>query len=148
MRKTFTVFAVLLLLLMLTSWVSAQVLTTENFNYTAGDSLTSHGWSAHSGAGTNVEVVTTGLTYSGYLGSNIGGSSTLATTGQDVNKTWASYPNGVTSGDIYYSLLVNLDSAQTAGDYFFHFFKNSSTFPARLFAKKAFNSNNFSLGIL
>ena len=148
MRKLSTIFAVLIMLLVANTWVSAQVLSTENFNYNTGDSLTSHGWLAHSGVGTNVETITTGLTYTGYIGSGIGGSSTLTTTGQDVNKTWASYPNGITSGNIYYSLMVELDSAQTAGDYFFHFFKNSSTFPARLYARKAVNSNTFSFGIM
>ena len=147
MKRTFTIFALFLLLLCASTWVSAQVLLTENFNYTTGDSLTTHGWAAHSGAGTNVETITTGLTYTGYIGSGIGGASTLATTGQDVNRTWVSYPNGITSGTVYYSVLVNLDSAQTAGDYFFHIHKNSSTFTARLFAKKAFTSNNFAFGI-
>ena len=149
MKRISTVCILLLCALVIFSTNAfTQVLATENFNYTIGDSLTNHGWSAHSGAGTNVQVVTTGLTYTGYIGSGIGGSSTLATTGQDVNKTWAAYPNGITSGSIYYSFLVNLDSAQTTGDYFFHFFKNFSTFPARLYAKKAFTSQNFSFGIL
>ncbi len=137
MRKIATFSAVLLLLLVASTWVSAQVLETEIFNYNLGDSLNGihGGWLAHSGVGTNTEKDTVGLTYSGYIGS-VGGASTLKTTGEDINKVWASYPNGVTSGNIYYSLLVELDSAQTAGDYFFHFFKNSSTFPRETLCKE------------
>ncbi|MGA9408090.1 MAG: choice-of-anchor D domain-containing protein, partial [Bacteroidota bacterium] len=149
MRKIFTFSAVLILLVFASTWVSAQVLETETFNYVLGDTLNGfNGWLGHSGVGTNPEKDTVGLTYAGYIGSGIGGASTLTTTGEDINKVWASYPNGVTSGTIYYSLLVELDSAQTSADYFFHLFKNSTTFSARLYAKKAFTRDSISFGIL
>jgi len=132
---------------LLTVGARAQTLLTEDFSYTAGDPLTSHGWVAHSGAGTNPEnVVSPGLTYNGYVSSGVGNAALFTTTGQDVNKTWATYPNGITSGTVYCSILVKLDSAHAAGDYFFHLFKNSSTFTARIFAKKAVN-NNIAFGI-
>src|SRR2546423_593103 len=53
-------------------------LLVEDFNYTAGDLLTAHGWSAHSGAGTNaIAVVSPGLTYAGYPSSGIGNAASL-----------------------------------------------------------------------
>ncbi|HVN48971.1 MAG TPA: choice-of-anchor D domain-containing protein, partial [Bacteroidota bacterium] len=142
MRRSITVLFVLgCAMLLCTASASAQLLI-EDFNYTSGTALTANGWSAHSGAGTLPEMVTaTGLSYTGYASSNIGNAATLDSTGQDVNKTWASYPNGITSGNIYYSFLVNLTTAKSAGDYFFHFFKNSTTFGGRVFAKKASNGN-------
>ena len=119
----------------------------EEFSYTAGTLLTDNGWLAHSGTGTNSpKVVAPGLVYNNYASSGIGNAASFTTTGEDDNKTWASYPNGLTSGSIYYSLLVKLDSAHAAGDYFFHLLKNGTTFTSRLFAKKAAN-NNISFGI-
>ncbi len=108
----------------------------------AGDTLHSHGWTAHSGAGTNPPLITSGgLTYTGYVGSGIGNAVSFTTTGEDDNRLFATYPNGVTSGSLYYSVMVRLDSVATAGDYFFHVLKNSSTFSARIFAKRAANGN-------
>jgi hypothetical protein len=138
--------AAFFMLLGLTSFASAQLLI-EDFNYTTGTALTANGWSAHSGAGTLPETVTaTGLTYTGYASSGIGLASSLDSTGQDVNKTWTGYPNGTASGDLYYSLMVNLSTAKTAGDYFFHLYKSGTVFTARIFAKKAANGN-ISFGI-
>ena len=137
---------IFLLLLCVNTIASAQVLI-EDFNYTPGAQLTANGWTAHSGAGTLPETITaTGLSYTGYASSNIGYASTLDSTGQDVNKTWVSYPNGITSGNLYFSLMVNLSTAKPAGDYFFHLYKNSTTFTARIYAKKATNGN-ISFGI-
>ena len=46
-----------------TAW--GTVLFTEDFNYTAGTSLTASGWTAESGAGTNpLKAQSPGLTYS------------------------------------------------------------------------------------
>src|SRR3972149_11550077 len=119
MRKTSTIFAILLLMLCASTFASAQSLFKEDFSYTATTLLTANGWTAHSGAGTNTQKVTAaGLTYTDYASSGIGNASYFTTSGEDVNKTWASAPNGKTSGTIYYSVLVNLDSAHTAGDYF------------------------------
>jgi hypothetical protein len=93
------------------------LLFEENFDYTASSYLTSHGWTAHSAGGTSpVQVTTPGLTSSGYASGNIGNAITLATSGEDLNRTFTSQPTGST---IYYSALVNVASAQTGG-YFLH----------------------------
>ncbi len=146
MKIFVTIFLSFLLMMSLSTTASAQ-LFNEDFNYTAGTLLTANGWTAHSGAGTNSEKVTaTGLTYTGYAGSGIGNAASFTTSGEDVNKTWASAPNGKTSGSVYYSVLVKLDSAHAAGDYFFHFLKSSSIFTGRIFAKIRTN-NKISFGI-
>jgi hypothetical protein len=134
-----------------TGWGQTGALKVEeNFNYTAGTNLTANGYSAHSAGGTNPQkVASVGLTYSGYASSGIALADTFINTGEDINKPFASFPNGVTSGSLYYGLLVNLATLGTTADtidYFFHFYKNTTTFPCRLYARKATNGN-FSFGI-
>jgi hypothetical protein len=128
----------------------SQLLFLENFNYTSGTTLTSNGWVAHSAAGTNAQTVgSSGLMYTGYAGSGVGNSVSLITSGEDVDTALTS---AVTTGTAYASLLVRVDSATSAGDYFFHFIANTRTsnvFMGRLFAKKGANAgpNNLSFGI-
>jgi len=144
----FILFVLLLATLMLGTMAQAQLLV-EDFSYTAGDTLHNQaGWSAHSGAGTNSPRITTGgLSYAGYPGSGIGNAVSFTTNGEDNNKPFTSFPGGIASGSLYYSVLVKLDSVATAGDYFFHILKNSSTFSARIFAKRAANGNiRFGIG--
>jgi hypothetical protein len=114
----------------------------ENFDYPVGDTLTSHGWSTTGTTTTNpVLVVSPGLSYPGYSASGIGNAASLTTSGQDVNKK---YTDSVTSGSVYASFLVNVTSAQAAGDYFIHLGVNPTNtfdFFARTFVKLAANGN-------
>jgi hypothetical protein len=113
---------------------------TENFDYVTGSNLTSNGWVAHSGAGSNpIQVGTTSLTYTGYVNSGLGKSVTLSTSGEDVNRAFSS----ITNNKVYASFMVNVTSAQTAGDYFFHLGVENTTslFYGRVFVKKALNDN-------
>src|SRR5690606_11428823 len=114
MQKLFTfVFLSLFVLLSFSSY--AQVVV-ENFDYTASSFLTDNGYTAHSGGTTNAITVNSGnLTYPGYPASGIGNHIQLLNTGQDVHKTLAT---DITSGTIYASLLVNVDSARVLGEYF------------------------------
>jgi hypothetical protein len=107
-------------------------LLIEDFNYSAADLLTAHGWNAHSGGTTNAVAVTApGLTFTGYIGSGIGNAAGVNNTGQDVNKL---FPE-LTSGSIYVSFLLNSTATSATGSYFFHFFDpNAATaFRARTF---------------
>jgi len=107
----------------------------ENFEYLTGSNLTDNGWVAHSGAPTNsIQVNDTPLSYPGYINSGLGKSVTMNTNGEDVNRAL----NGVTMGSVYASFMVNISSAQTAGDYFFHMGPENSTslFYAKVFVKK------------
>jgi hypothetical protein len=110
----------------------------ENFDYPAGDSLTQHGWTAHSGTSNAIFVTSPGLVYTDYPSSGIGNAATITTTGQDVNKQYTP----LTSGAVYASLMVNVASAQT-GDYFFHLgLANTTTiYMGRVFVKNALNGN-------
>lgn len=105
----------LLLVFFTTSCIYSQNLLNEDFNYSTGALLTSNGWTAHSGAATQAIDVTTGLSYSGYIASGIGGAANLDNNGEDVNKTFTSQ----TSGVIYSSFIVQTQSTNSAG-YFFH----------------------------
>ena len=107
----------------------------ENFNYTTGSSLTSNGWIAHSGAGTNPILVNdTPLSYTGYLNSGLGKSVTMTTTGEDDNRAF----NSVTGNSVYASFMVNITTAQLPGDYIFNFAPENSSFYyyGRVFVKK------------
>ena len=118
----------------------AQLLE-ENFSYTGP--LTANGWSQVLSTTTNpVTSGTTGLTYSGYGGSNIGNAALMATSGQDVQKGgWTA----LGAGNLYLSAMINISSASTAtGDYFLGFYSNGAA-RARLFAKTV--TGGFNIGI-
>jgi len=119
---------------------------TENFNYTTGSFLTQNGWIPHSGIGVNpVTVVDTNLSYTGYQNSNIGKSVYLTNTGEDVNHAFQT----TTSGNLFASFLVSIDSAQNAGDYFFHFGPENTTtvFLGKVWVKRDSVSGNLAFGI-
>ena len=139
MKKLYKFFILLTFLSLNVSF--AQPIIIEEFEYVVGDSLTSIGYTAHSGGTTNAITVRSGnLTYLGYPAAGLGNHIQLVNTGQDVNKT---LPADITSGTVYASMLVNIDSARTLGEYFFHLGPNpvSTTFRSRLFVKLAANGN-------
>ncbi len=114
--------------------VSNTPLLTENFNYTLGTLLSANGYTAHSGAGTNsITVVSPGLTYSGSTTNGVGNAVSMLKIGEDVNKT---FTTNITTGNVYASFLVRVDSAKT-GDYFFHFSPATigSEFRGKVFVK-------------
>jgi hypothetical protein len=130
MKKIFLILSVLI-----SSFTFAQApLLVEDLNYPVGDLLTSHDWIAHSGGTTNPVLVTSpGLTFTGYVGSNIGLAAGVNNTGQDVNKLFTAQ----TSGTVYASFLVNATASSPSGSYFFHLFDPtaSTAFRARTFIK-------------
>lgn len=124
---------------------NAQLLV-EHFDYTTGSLLTANGWSAHSGAGnTPIAVGSGSLTFPTYSPSAIGGSAVSSNTGEDVN---LSFPE-VTSGNVYASFLLRVDTVGVAG-YFFHFMDStgSTSYRARTFFQEdATNANAFNFGL-
>ncbi|HTY08182.1 MAG TPA: endonuclease [Candidatus Edwardsbacteria bacterium] len=118
----------------------------EPFDYTAGDSINGiHNWTLHSGTTNPLRVVTPGLTYGGYKGKAVTNACSLTTTGEDANRAFTSQ----TSGTVYASFLVSVDSAQTTGDYFFHLSTatlNTSFFAGRVYARRD-ASNNLAFGL-
>jgi len=124
-----------------------QALLVENFDYTAGTTLLSNGWTEQGGPSTtNVLTVTAGnLAYATYESSNIGNYLPVANTGQDVYKAFTTQ----SSGSVYMAFLINVSAvASTTGDYFFAFEPTggSTSFTSRLWAKKD-ASNNLAFGI-
>jgi hypothetical protein len=113
-----------LLALVVTSLSLAQSnYLVENFDYTAGDLLTTHNWMEHSGAGTNIiETTNIGLSFSGYVGSNVGLAAGVDNTGSDINKA---FDAAISAGSVYASFLVkagtNPYTDSNATPYFFHF---------------------------
>lgn len=127
-------FAITLMLSSISA--SAQVLLTEDFDYSIGQVITSTatadpmtGWLSHSGTGTANIVVTNGLTFTGYAGSGVGGAALLNNTGEDINKTFTSQSTGV----IYASFIIQPAATNAAG-YVFMFSPSpvSTTFFSRV----------------
>lgn len=114
--------------------VKSQLLV-ENFDYPLSSLLSANGWTVHSTNANTLEVVS-GLTFPGYIGSNIGGAANLEATitGEDAHRTFAEQ----TSGTIYVAFLVNVSAASTTGDYVLHVGATtiSTTFRGRVFVKK------------
>ncbi len=145
MRSLLLLFMALLSLAIVER-ASSQILMTEDFNYTAGDSLGAHGWVSFSGGNTNVlNVATPGLIFSGYPQSNIGNSALVQRTGQDAYKQFAGV--GDSTGNVYVSFMLRVDSTAAAGDYFFALLPDNSTsnYTGRFYAKDT--TGGFRLGI-
>lgn len=93
----------------------------ENFDYTAGTNLTVNGWTAHSDGGVlPVKVSSSGLTWTGYIGSGIGNAAVVAptnATAEDVNNRIA---GDITNGALYTSFLVNRSTTAFSNAPFLH----------------------------
>ena len=149
MKKLFTRIILLLVVMLFSkSLLQAQLLITQDFNFSGA--LSANGWTGHSGVGTNPITTTTGLTYTGLLGTAVGNAALVKNLGgQDDNIT---FTNQTTDGqNIYYSCLVNITDAATdkAGDYFLHIGDvggaTFTLFAARVFAKITASAVNFGI---
>lgn len=124
-----------------------NTLLSEHFDYPAGDSLTNHGWYAHSAAATSpVLVGTPGLSWDGYIGSGIGNAALVVNNGQDINKPFSS---NASVGSVYASFLVHVDATFTADGegVFFHLGYYSDETPDANFSNlaTAFRARTFVL---
>ncbi|MFM7216741.1 MAG: beta strand repeat-containing protein, partial [Bacteroidota bacterium] len=142
LKSTFFVFALFFCV------QSKAQIYSQDFNFSGA--LTSNGWTAHSGGGTNALSTTTGLTYNGHSGSGVGNAVLISNlSGEDDNNTFSSQStNGQT---VYASFLVNITDANTSrtGDYFFHLGSPGgaawTAFSARVFARIVSGNVNFGL---
>ncbi len=141
LRIFLTIFAIAALF----ATANSQIVFTENFDYTAGDSIGAHGWVPNTGSTNNIMVVSPGLTYTGYPLSNIGNACRLRNNGIDGYKPFSG--DSVSSASIYASFMVQVDSAKAAGDYFFAFLPATSTslYSARVYAKDSAGTISFGL---
>jgi endonuclease G, mitochondrial len=142
MKGIFTFLQILLLVFIFISTSYATGLLTEDFNYTAGTTLTTvspgPGWIATNAGGTNPITISTtggatGLSYTGYANSNVGPSVTLTTSGEDDYKNLSSAP---ASGTVYASAMIKVTSSQAGGDYFFALY-SANGYNARLYIKNS-----------
>ena len=144
MKKTITILMSLIMVMLMGYNAKAQLLLNEQFDYPVGDSLSLHGWNAHSGTGP-IFTVNGNLSYTGYCTPS--GQSALITSAkaQDMNHTFTA----PTTGSVYAALLINVSNATATGDYFFHFMTGTTTFVGRVFLKRdATDSTKFKLGVL
>ncbi len=148
--KYFNRFLVLFVLLSGTMSIAQNLLLEENFNYPSGTLVnTIAGFNARSTGGTYKQTIASiGLSYTGYLSSDIGKSDSLTLDGDDFSRDFATYvsgqtswPNAITTGSVYFSALVKVLSAGTVGDYFLSFHWNN-TFNGKVFVQS--NGNGFS----
>lgn len=145
-------------LLLCLGWsVQAQtLLLTENFDYTAGDSIRANGWTRHSGTNNTILVTSPGLGWSltPYRANNIGNAAGVNNNGSDENRNFSSYP---TSGDVYISFLAKV-RVPTANLFFLHtgvysasqspnFASISTAFRGRVFAVPGTTPATFRFGL-
>lgn len=103
-----------LMLMLFVPQAKAQLLLNDDFEYTIGSLLKDNGWISHSGTSEFINV-TTGLSFAGYKGSDVGGAANLDNNGEDVSKKFTAQ----TSGTLYVASIVKIDANVAAG-YFFH----------------------------
>ena len=117
-----------LMLLLFVPAVQSQLLV-EDFDYPIGSLLKDNGWTSHSGTSEFVNV-TSGLSFAGYKGSDVGGAANLDNNGEDVSRNFTTQ----TSGVLYVAAIVKFDASTTAG-YFFHLGKTAmgTAFTSRVF---------------
>ncbi len=123
MRKISTFSAVLILLVIASTWVSAQVMLDDFTGYTTGTTLATQGGWTKGGTGPDDSVANaTPLTYTGYPsgGGNYVVMPTPTSTSSRVYKTWgadtvANYNNST----FYYSLLLNISSTSASSTNYF-----------------------------
>jgi len=93
MKKNLLLISSIICVFLFSTNIFAQLLLVEDFDYTAGDILTDHGWVAHSGAGTEpMTVVSPGLLFPGQPGSGIGNAAWMDNNGEDVHSLFTSSP--------------------------------------------------------
>ena len=134
MKKLCTFMALLAVIFLYTGVSNATGLLTEDFSYTAGDTLgVNGGWLVNSGTGP-MTIATSGLSYSTLLGSGVGNSINFGVGTQDVYKPLSTT---VTTGSIYASLMINVTTmSSTAGDYFFTLGSSTSIFGGKIHVRK------------
>jgi len=148
MKQPGIILAMALCIALMSATAWGQPLLEENFDYPADSNLTANGWNAHDAGGSNPIKVSSGsLSYSGYPSSGVGNSTTYyggLGSSEDVNRKFTSQ----TSGSIYASFLVNISSASTTGDYFFHLGPTllGTSHTGRVFVKRD-GSGNLAFGL-
>ncbi|NHB70412.1 endonuclease, partial [Perlabentimonas gracilis] len=118
-----------------------EALLVEYFEYESDITLSSLGWSAHSGHGTNpIKVVAPSLEFEGYHGSGKGNAVALYSYGEDVN---TKFPEQ-TQGTVYIAFMVQTQSTNSEG-YFLHL--GQTELETNFFARVWVNDTGTGIGI-
>jgi hypothetical protein len=140
-------------LLIFTIASNAQTLMSDNFSYSQGDTLApfvpNKGWVSFSGGNTNAPLINNfGLSFTGHVGSGVGNSISLTSTGQDNYKQFNAVDTSLGFPSLYASALVRVDTAQNTGDYCFALLPSTSTslFTARTFIRRS-SANHYRVSI-
>ena len=99
---------------------SASTLFSDGFNYTLGDNLgagsTTPPWSLQSSAaGSQMSISAPNLTYSGLL--DLGGNALTVNSGVLSDRGYAALSSSITSGNVYYSFLIDCTALPTSNSY-------------------------------
>jgi hypothetical protein len=131
---------------------SSTLILDENFDYGGSDNsditVATSNWTRHSGT-QGPQYSFNGLTYTGYVGSGIGGAISFTNGGSGVNDGDVNrkFTLTNTTSDVYVSFLVSMSSALAGEDYFFHVGPNTvgTTFRGRVFGRS--NGAGWSLSL-
>ncbi len=129
--KKLRLVSLILGLLISCSLSSKAQLLIENFDYPVGDSLGQHGWTGHGGT-TMLNIIADNQTYTNYFPS-VGNQVYIGTSSNDLSRGFTA----VTSGNLYCAFVINVDTAKTTPDYFFHTYSTGagSSFLNRIYVK-------------
>lgn len=133
----------LLIILIIAPLSFSQLLLEENFDYGTSDNpditTLAPSWVRHSGS-QGPAYVATGLNYTDYPSSGIGGALSFTngssgTNDGDINRKFSD--SITTAQNIYAFFMLNLASARTTRDYFFHLgpYTIGTTFRGRVYAR-------------
>jgi len=145
--------------------IPGVLLLNENFEYgaTGGNLTTLSGgsWTIFSGSLNPIQYSPSGLSFTGYAGSGIGGAA-ISENGSGSREDLTRSFEPQSSGVIYVAQLLNIGSAPAAGDFFSSFRDPSAAYFNRLYAKDidgklalgvgkssatvAYSDNNYSYG--
>lgn len=165
MAKIYSHFARLTILVLTLCFASvlgadAQIQWKENFDYTAGDLYGQGGWGKYgSDPDFPIQVVDQTLDYEGYPGEVSGKSVKMVgdNKSQDLLVRFDPNDDGVTSGNVYYSALINVSEAPSAAVYSMTLLSRAKSYVVqdgkspselgRLFFDKGDSDGQFKLGV-
>ena len=129
MKRRLAISLLSVFILCSTTTVFGQILVQDDFSYTPGSDLSTNGWSK-AGALSPILVTSSGLTYTGYISTGVGNAVSAVGFTDRYSKPM-SVP---TSGNLYASFMVRVDTATATGGYVVCFYSNA-TARGRLWVK-------------
>jgi dienelactone hydrolase len=101
-----------------------QIMVQDDFNYPAGSDLSANGWSKTSSSPALGPMLLTssGLTYTGYIGSGVGN----AVAARGFTERYSKSISVPSSGNLYAAFMIRVDTASAAGGYVVCFYSNNA----------------------